>query len=192
MRAIPAILAAVSVTAFCNASAYACDNDRYLCELKITKPAAVAAHSRAVTPKQAAPRAASRTQARHASEEKAPPDEPQSPAKFKSISFWQPIDIPSQAVQPLEGKDAAPAREPVRVVSSNELNEIDLAALSAPGPVKIVPIRIVWPEVPVPPAPQVVSAPPAPAPADTSLLERVMMTFGGAFGAASALRMFVG
>jgi hypothetical protein len=197
MRAIPAILVAVSVTAVSHDAARACDNDRYLCELKIAKP--VPAADARVAPKpvsgavQAGRKIAPRT-AQRASEEKAPPDEPQPAAKFKSASFWQPIDIPSQTVQPLEPKDAAAeTRASVRVVAAEELNEIDLAALSVPEPVKIVPIRVVWPEPPAPrPAPQVVTAPPPPAPADTSLLERVMATFGGAFGAASALRMFFG
>lgn len=185
MRAIPAILVAVSVTAISATPVRACDNDRYPCEPKITKPAADT---------RAAQKPAERKTAIRTSEEKAPPDNQRAPAKLKGASFWQPIDIPSQAVQPLEGKDAAKARDTVRVVSADEVNEIDLAALSVPDPVKIVPIRVMWPEAPPPmrPATQVVTAPPSPAPADTSLLERVMLTFGGAFGAASALRIFLG
>ncbi len=203
MRAIPVILVAVSVTAISGMAARACDNDRYPCEPKIAKPASIkptlTADTR-VAPKpissaaQAGRKIAPRSMQRTA-EEKAPPDVVQAPPKIRNVAVWQPIDIPSQAVEPLDGNDdPAETRDPISIVSADELNEIDLAALSVPEPVKVVPIRVMWPEPPAPvrPVTQVVTAPPAPASADTSLLERVMVTFGGAFGAASALRMFVG
>lgn len=197
MRAIPVILVAVSVTTLPHAAAGACDNDRYPCEPRIVKlaPAADAAKpvsSAARTERKSASQA---NPVRQANEEKVPPDDVQAlPFRPKPVSFWQPIDIPSQAIQPSEIRNTtAEPRDPVRVVSAEEINEVDLAALSQ-EPVRVTPVRVVWPE---PPAPmysvqQATSTPAAPAPADTSLLERVMLTFGGAFGAASALRMFLG
>jgi hypothetical protein len=198
MRIILAAGPVVLATLVFNASASACDDDRYLCEPKpIVKPVepAASAQPQNIAPKPARPErktAARKTPPPPNDAEKAPPDPPRLQAKPAPLASWKAIDVPSAAVEPLDGRDAF-AMGDVEVVSPDELNEIDMAALPAPDPVKIVPIRVVSPEPPAEPAPQRVdTARPEPLPVDTSLLERVLVTFGGAFGAASALRIFIG
>ncbi len=123
--------------------------------------------------------------------EKAPPDGPRAPVKQANV--WAPIDVPSQAVQ-LETVDARSTNGlsgNVRVVSADEVNEIDLAvpAVLDSIAIKVVPIRVATDNGEgVTNATASQNQPPA----DTSLIERVFVTFGGAFGAASAFRVFFG
>jgi hypothetical protein len=194
LAAGPVVLAAFAF----GASAQTCTDDRYACEPKpIAKsveqrpaPQAQAAAVKYVKPENKAATRPSLQQSSYA--EKAPPDPPRPQIKPVRNMSWQPIDVPSAHVQPIDGKEAF-AMGDVEVVSADELNEIDLAALPAPEPVKIVPIRVVWPAPPETQSPQQAAvAQPEPSSADISLLERVLIACGGAFGAASALRMFVG
>lgn len=100
---------------------------------------------------------------------------------------------------------AAPAHT-VRVVSPEEFNEIDRAA---PPPLKrssafeqalhfasMQAVAAERPDMTQPAtdgmAPQEVTNVPEQAPVETALLERVLLTFGSALGAASALRIFIG
>jgi hypothetical protein len=173
-----------------NAGATICDNSRDPCVPNpgspfpvqetnaVKKPAIKKVHAKPSAPKSA-------------ELEKAPPDLPRAPlVVVKRAQSWMPIEIPSQKIQ-AESETPSTNGASVRVVSANEVNEIDLAAspqLEA-TPIKVVPIRVALnPSSGVPEE----AASRQPAPADTTLLERVFLTFGGAFGAASAFRVFFG
>ncbi len=198
LAAAGAIIAATVAT---NVAALACDNDRYLCEPKIAapaelKPAPVKSPAPQRPHKSAKNEAVRPAAAKLSYYEKAPPDAPR--AARKIVPVWNPIEQPSQTVLPPDSTDlSADAAVPaVRVVSADELNDIDLAAPAADRP--IVPVKVVAVRVVRAPAQETTGraiateAPPPAAPADTTLLERVLVTFGGAFGAASGMRLFFG
>lgn len=181
-----------------SAGAQSCEDNRYMCEPKpLVKPIT----SASVTPAAPAPKIAQARPAtsyvapvRSADLEKAPPDLPRAPVVAKRAQdIWAPIEIPSNAVQPAEGTDAKSVErnsisDRVQVVSADEVNEIDLAVrpVMETLSIKVVPIRIANSDTDG----SVVSR--SPDPVDTSLLERIFVTFGGAFGAASAFRIFFG
>ncbi len=109
---------------------------------------------------------------------------------------WAPIGVPAHNIWPTAtvssgGREEQGAIDSVRIVSAEEINEIDLAA-----PTERVILAAVRPNAPDPSettgSAEILSASPEPMTADTSLLERVLVTFGGAFGAASAMRIFIG
>lgn len=112
---------------------------------------------------------------------------------------------PDVDVDVVDADDVTPldrAASDVRVVSPEEFNEIDQAA----PPARPEPQRSGANEMNAPSASAAGLAPQTEgvaarevatekepeAPANTALLERVLVTFSGAFGAASAIRLFVG
>ncbi|HVX98599.1 MAG TPA: hypothetical protein VHA55_02260 [Pseudorhodoplanes sp.] len=204
-------MSAVAISGSALAAGSSCGDDRYACEPTVTaeasEPLALQPSRHQATPRKIrrarsharrAPRLAG-SRPRIVEMEKAPPEKPRELEKAppenilpKATLNWAPIDVPSNAVAPFEALDAsappAPSPNDVRVVSADQVNEIDLAAPSQP--VKVIPVRIDAQTMPG--TGEVMSADRPVAPADPALLERVLVTFGGAFGAASAMRLFLG
>jgi hypothetical protein len=168
------------------------------------------AERRAAREARAQRRAARRASRSHVADdmEKAPPDAPRELEKAPPDNTlpagtlgWAPMETPdAAATAPFEAlidpsgrtdpsaRITQPERAEVRVVAPEELNDVDR---SAPPPVKVVPVRFEASSMPAGPQQEVSATTPA-APANTALLERVLVTFGGAFGAASAMRLFLG
>jgi hypothetical protein len=192
----------VSAATLISAAAGACDDDRYLCEPRA--PAATSAPDiqQALRGATQVRRIATHAKAgRHRTVAKAPSGERSlQPMPDRNILDPGPDDAGHlagvRAVAPVPFihdnmfslNRAARGVITVRVVSPDEFNEVDRAA---PPPVQRSVATLEIPET-TGSTPPSVSAEQNQAPADVSLLERVMITFGGAFGAASALRMFIG
>jgi len=201
-------LIAISATAF--AASPVCKDDRYACE-PAEAPAAIEPLALQPAPAQSIPRKvrpaaerhtrSARTAKRSAKRaprivdlEKAPPDKPRELEKAPPENVlpagtmsWAPLETPWNSTSPFAVLNTVAPRQNIRVVEAGELNEVDLAAPQVPakaGPVQLEPAQVS--------ATESVSAERPATPADTALLERVLVTFGGAFGAASAMRMFLG
>lgn len=196
---------AVSASAF--AASPVCKDDRYACEPQIAaetveplalQPATAQSIPRKVRPvaeRRARQARTARKNLRHAPHsvelEKAPPDAPREMEKAPPENVlpagtlsWAPLETPWKGAAPFDALDAA--RSNVRVVNADQVNEVDLAAPQEP--VKVVPVRVDTAQLKIQ---QEVAAETPAAPVDTALLERVLITFGGAFGAASAMRLFL-
>lgn len=191
----------VSAATLISAAAGACDDDRYLCEPRA--PAATSAPDiqQALRGTTQVRRATHAKAGRHRTAAKTPSGETLlQPMPDRNVLDPGPNDAGHlagvRAVAPVPFihdnmfslNRAARGIITVRVVSPDEFNEVDRVA---PPPVQRSAAMLAIPET-TGSTPPSVSAEQNQVPADVSLLERVMMTFGGAFGAASALRMFIG
>jgi hypothetical protein len=189
------------------ASALACDGDRFPCPM--TPPHAEAQSKALGSPLSLRGFTQPGKNARAKTQESAPAEDtvvatPRGPKARAARAA-----AAAAAAQPVINSPAAqttgvaffetPFTDTVRVYASDEMTDLDLlAADDAQKPVQLVnavePAPRAVATVNIRPAagPQSVTASPAQEPADASLLQRIIITFGGAFGAASAIRLFVG
>jgi hypothetical protein len=202
------------------ASALACDGDRYPCPVVQTQApdraeplgAPLSLRSRPAS-RRAAP-AKPGAHVERTAGKPAPATDGRAASADEAVSSDETVNTGEQ--EPAQQSQAAairvfdtPFTDKVRVYANDDVSELDMRAAGieevlalaggrpepeqpANAKITIAPVKVVqtFPQDPLPQ--DATTAAPAQEPADASLLQRIFITFGSAFGAASAIRLFIG